>query len=65
MTNKRTEIIKALISEIPDLKIMGQGDTFNLWRDKVDAIFRKSWGEDSAKYKEIHHYLYKVDKFLP
>lgn len=30
MANKRTEIIKALISEIPDLKIMGQGDTFNL-----------------------------------
>lgn len=58
MANKRTEIIKALISEIPNLKNMGQGGTFNLWRDKVDAVFRKSWGEDSAKYKEIHQYLY-------
>lgn len=65
MANKRTEIIKALISEIPDLKIMGQGDTFNLWRDKVDAIFRKSWGEDSAKYKEIHQYLYPRFFFMP
>ena len=65
MTNKRTEIIKALISEIPDLKIMGQGDTFNLWRDKVDAIFRKFWGEDSAKYKEIHQYLYPRFFFMP
>ena len=65
MANKRTEIIKTLIREIPNLKIVGQGETFNLWRDKVDAIFRKSWGEDSAKYKEIHQYLYPRFLFMP
>ena len=65
MANKRTEIIKALISEIPNPKKIGQGETFDLWRDKVDAVFRKSWGEDSAKYKEIHQYLYPRFYLMP
>ena len=65
MTNKRKERVKTLISEIPNLKVLGQGEAFKLWIEKVDAIYRRHWGDDSEKYKEIHQLLYPRFLFLP
>lgn len=66
MAKRITKSIRSLISDIPSLRKFGpDSHEYKLWKEKVDAIYRSHYGENSTKYKEIHESPYSTLEFLP
>ena len=61
---KALESIEKLLSQIPDLKEVGEDSTnYRLWRDKADAVVKSIFEENSSFYNEFHSVLFP--RYIP
>lgn len=58
---KALEAIKALYSEVPNLKLLKEDDEVcRVWKQKVDNLIKQIYGDKSSEHRAIHDCLYPI-----